>query len=53
MARIADYDTLGQVVSGKKYWSDGSPVTGQQFEYAFDDIGNRGSAKSGGLQGGL
>src|SRR5688572_640651 len=32
------YDSLGQVVSGKKYWSDGAPVPGQQFEYFFDDI---------------
>jgi len=30
------YDNLGQVVSGKKYWSDGTPVAGQQFEYGFD-----------------
>jgi YD repeat-containing protein len=35
------YDALGQVTSGKKYWSDASPVAGQQFEYTFDDIGNR------------
>jgi YD repeat-containing protein len=43
-----EYDSLGQVVSGRKYWSDGTPVAGQQFEYAFDDIGNRKSTKSGG-----
>jgi YD repeat-containing protein len=30
------YDSLGQVTSGKNYWSDGSPVAGQQFEYGFD-----------------
>jgi RHS repeat-associated protein len=42
------YDTLGQVISGKRYWSDGVPVAGQQFEYGFDDIGNRKTAKSGG-----
>ena len=35
------YDDLGQVISGKKYWSDGTPVAGQQFDYGFDDIGNR------------
>jgi RHS repeat-associated protein len=29
-----------QVISGKKYWSDGTPVAGQQFEYAFDADGN-------------
>ena len=33
------YDTLGQVTSGKKYWSNASIVAGQQFEYGFDDIG--------------
>ncbi len=42
------YDALGQVVSGKKYWSDGTPVVGQQFEYGFDDIGNRKSVAAGG-----
>jgi RHS repeat-associated protein len=42
------YDNLGQVISGKKYWSDGTPVAGQQFTYNFDDIGNRKSAASGG-----
>lgn len=42
------YDGLGQVVSGKRFWGDGTPVAGQQFEYGFDDIGNRKSAKFGG-----
>jgi RHS repeat-associated protein len=42
------YDGLGQVISGKKYFSDGTPVAGQQFEYNFDDIGNRTSTASGG-----
>ena len=45
---VYDYDSLGQVKSGKKYWSDGTPVAGQQFEYAFDDIGNRKTNKFGG-----
>jgi len=49
---VYQYDTLGQVISGKKYWSDGTPVAGQQFEYAFDDIGNRTSTKAGGDQAG-
>ena len=35
------YDKLGQVISGRRYWLDGTPVSGQQFNYAFDDIGNR------------
>jgi RHS repeat-associated protein len=46
------YDNLGQVISGKRYWSDGTPVAGQQHEYVFDDIGNRTSAKSGGNSSG-
>ena len=36
------------MTSGKRYWSDGTPVAGQQFEYAFDDIGNRTATKAGG-----
>ncbi len=50
---VYQYDALGQVVSGKKYWSDGSSVAGQQFAYAFDDIGNRKSASEGGNEMGL
>jgi len=49
---VYGYDRLGQVISGKKYWADGTPVAGQQFEYAFDDIGNRTSTKAGGDQTG-
>jgi RHS repeat-associated protein len=45
-----DYDPLGQVTSGKKYWSDQTPAAGQQFEYSFDTIGNRTSTKIGGDQ---
>ena len=43
------YDALGQVTSGNKYWSDMTPVTGQQFGYAFDTIGNRTSAQAGSI----
>ncbi len=46
------YDALGQVISGKRYWSDGTPVAGQQFEYGFDDIGNRRVARRGGDENG-
>ncbi len=42
------YDSLGQVTSGRRKWSDGTHVAGQQFEYAFDDIGNRTYAAAGG-----
>ena len=49
---IYEYDKLGQVISGKRYWNDWTPVAGQQYEYAFDDIGNRSSTKAGGDSGG-
>jgi RHS repeat-associated protein len=42
------YDSLGQVISGSKSWSDGTPVAGQQFAYSFDTIGNRLMGSSGG-----
>ena len=42
------YDSIGQVTSGKRYWSDGALVAGQQNEYTFDDIGNRKTAVNGG-----
>lgn len=45
---LYEYDKLGQVKSGKKDWSDWTPVAGQQFEYGFDDIGNRTGTKVGG-----
>jgi RHS repeat-associated protein len=41
------YDELGQVTSGKKYFSDGTAVQGAQFEYDFDTIGNRATAQEG------
>src|SRR6266511_2868972 len=47
---VYEYDKLGQVASGKRYWSDGTPVVGQQFEYGFDEIGNRTSTQIGGNQ---
>jgi RHS repeat-associated protein len=47
---LYEYDALGQVRSGRKYWADGTPVAGQQFEYAHDDIGNRTATKAGGDQ---
>src|ERR1035437_3545918 len=45
---VYTYDNLGQVICGSKYWSDGSPVAGQQFGYGFDDIGNRQTTAAGG-----
>ncbi len=38
---VYGYDALGQVVAGRRYWGDGTPVAGQDFAYAFDEIGNR------------
>ena len=49
---LYQYDNLGQVTSAKKYWADGSPVPGEQLEYAFDNIGNRSTTKAGGDQAG-
>jgi YD repeat-containing protein len=48
------YDALGQVNSGKRYWTNGTtmPVPGQQFEYTHDDIGNRTSTRVGGNRSG-
>ncbi|MDB6067534.1 MAG: type secretion protein Rhs [Pedosphaera sp.] len=47
---VYQYDSLGQVTSGKKYWSDGTPAAGEQFGYGFDDIGNRQTTAAGGDQ---
>jgi RHS repeat-associated protein len=49
---VYQYDPLGQVISGKKFWSDGTPVAGEQFNYTFDDIGNRTTTSAGGDQWG-
>jgi len=43
---------LGQVVSAKKYFPVNALYPGVQFEYDFDQIGNRQVAREGGtLQG--
>jgi RHS repeat-associated protein len=47
------YDSLGQVISGKKNWSNQGAVPSEQFEYTFDDIGNRTATKMGGDSSGL
>src|SRR5439155_20095120 len=46
------YDTKGQVNSAKHYWYDSQAVPGQQFEFGYDDIGNRTTVKEGGDQTG-
>jgi len=45
---VYGYDSLGQVTNGCKFFSNGTPVPGQQFDYAFDTIGNRTQTLSGG-----
>jgi RHS repeat-associated protein len=49
---IYGYDSLGQVTNGCKFFADGTPVAGQQFDYTFDTIGNRVQTQSGGDQTG-
>ncbi|NQU38648.1 MAG: DUF2235 domain-containing protein [Lentisphaerae bacterium] len=41
------YDDLGQLISGKKYFADGTPRAGAQHEYQYDRIGNRKSVRNG------
>ena len=36
------------MTAGRKFWGDGTPVAGQQFGYAFDDIGNRTQTETSG-----
>lgn len=44
------YNDRGELVSGRKYWADATPVWGDQTEYSFDNIGNRNYARNGGNQ---
>jgi hypothetical protein len=46
------YDSKGQLTSAKHTWADGEFLPGQQFEYTYDDIGNRLQARLGGDQNG-
>jgi YD repeat-containing protein len=43
-----DYNDRHELIGGKRYWADWTPMAGQQFEYAFDNIGNRTSSKADG-----
>ena len=36
------------MTGARRYWFDWSPVSGQQFSYEYDNIGNRRSASAGG-----
>ena len=42
------YDDRNELTSASREWSDQSPVSGQQYGYAYDNIGNRQSASYGG-----
>jgi RHS repeat-associated protein len=42
------YNDRGELIFGKKYWSDNSLVAAQQNEYVFDNLGNRISTLGGG-----
>jgi RHS repeat-associated protein len=44
------FDPLGQLMSGRRSWADGTLVAGEQFQYTFDTIGNRTSTATGGDQ---
>ena len=35
------YDSLGQLTASVRHWGDGTPISGQDFGYQFDEIGNR------------
>jgi RHS repeat-associated protein len=43
-----EYNDRDELTSGKRFWNDYTPVAGQQFEYAYDNIGNRIQTKEGG-----
>ena len=42
------YDTLGQVRQGRQYTNGTTLITGRDFDYVFDDIGNRQSTTNNG-----
>jgi YD repeat-containing protein len=36
---VYQYDAKGQVTAASRHWDDGTLVAGQQYEFAFDDMG--------------
>jgi RHS repeat-associated protein len=50
---VYGYDSLGQVTSAAKHWSDGTSVAGEQFGDTFDNIGNRINSQMGGNEKGV
>jgi YD repeat-containing protein len=49
---VYQYDAKGQVTAASRHWEDGTLVAGQQYEFAFDDIGNATLASKGGTSSG-
>lgn len=45
---LFNYDALGQVTGASRQWSDGTQVSGQQYGYGYDQIGNRTSTTTNG-----
>ncbi|HPC61415.1 MAG TPA: RHS repeat-associated core domain-containing protein [Verrucomicrobiota bacterium] len=43
-----EYNSRDELISGKHFWPDWAPFAGQQFGYAYDNIGNCRAAWSGG-----
>jgi hypothetical protein len=43
-----DYNDRNELTGARRYWPDQAPVSGQRYGYAYDNIGNRQSARSGG-----
>jgi RHS repeat-associated protein len=43
-----NYNDRNELIGAHRYWSDWTPVAGQQYGYDYDNIGNRNSASSGG-----
>jgi RHS repeat-associated protein len=48
-----DYNDRNELVSASRLWADHAPVSGQQFQYAFDNIGNLKTNWSGGDVNGM
>jgi RHS repeat-associated protein len=42
------YNDRNELIGAHRYWSDWTPVAGQQYGYDYDNIGNRKSAWAGG-----
>jgi hypothetical protein len=43
-----DYNDRDELTGARHYWPDWSPVSGQFFGYAYDNIGNRKTSSAGG-----